>query len=692
MNMATVHPSDSFKNARESEGLLQNIIKYWRFGGTECEYVPSLVLHPTYRNLEWKRLRYYLYWRQRIFEGECLDTDAGYVWLHCVELLTVDDDPLENMRCLVRMRDAYLGQDPNVDSILDSACSYYAILTGYIRRDVVSVNPGHRGIRICKVLSDRRCIPLSAKDLKYLMPSRGRKNTDTLKALGTIVSAALHEIGRQQRGILRLCMKSAEYALRFPFSSDMNMFGMKNQYVKYEDVKESAKFMEVFKETYEECNAVLSGSKPAAGGRYGQLLNRCIDEFKAGTLNPEPYDKYGIPIVYNKGSHYLDFKPFEPPEKDGIWPSYRFPSRMREYGGIPTPPAERFIPPKSKTPCYSTMSLDEYICYQSWKEKVLKREQTDTDEGFAWLLSNEILNDESMNPTDALDILEMLAKLPDEWHRGMPDDLVADWCLLHSLYSTKISRRCENAKLTSLTASALESSPPLPLSPEQVDRVSVRDADGLLTGTVNAAIRSIYEANGNSLHGAVDLSMTSTVVEVFRGCAGMPISVDIPTPFNAADVNRFVTSVCKIAEAVVSGEKDPKTPGGFGKSNRDAAVEGALLYLEERKRKRTAKTKVSLDMDLVKSATDDLYAVTDMMRIEDSEEEEVVPAAPASIRTEDPWADLRRMLTPEALEYIRLSMDGTRLDILKEKAVNEAAMETIGDALVEDGKVSEDYA
>ena len=61
MSKATVHPSDSFKDTHEATDLLQSIGRYWRYGGTECEYVPSLLLHPTYRELEWKRLRYYLY-------------------------------------------------------------------------------------------------------------------------------------------------------------------------------------------------------------------------------------------------------------------------------------------------------------------------------------------------------------------------------------------------------------------------------------------------------------------------------------------------------------------------------------------------------------------------------------------------------------------------------------------------------
>ena len=97
-----------------------------------------------------------------------------------------------------------------------------------------------------------------------------------------------------------------------------------------------------------------------------------------------------------------------------------------------------------------------------------------------------------------------------------------------------------------------------------------------------------------------------------------------------------------------------------------------------------------MDMDMVRSAADDLSAVTEMMRIEEKDE---APAreAPAAVLSGNPWKDLMVLLTPEALESLRLCVEGTKTDVLKEKAVNEAAMETLGDPLVEDGKVSEDY-
>ncbi|MBR6038392.1 MAG: TerB N-terminal domain-containing protein [Candidatus Methanomethylophilaceae archaeon] len=692
MSKATVHPSDSFKDTHEATDLLQSVGRYWRYGGTECEYVPSLLLHPTYRELEWKRLRYYLYWRQRAFEGEYLDTDAGYVWLHCVELITVDDDPLENMRCLIGMRDAYLEQDPAVDSILGAACAYYATVIGYYKRDFKLMSASQRCVRICGVLSDRGCVPLSARDLKHLIPLRGRKSAEVLKALGTIVSSALHEIGRQQNGILRLCRRQIEFALRFPFSSDMSTYGMKSLYVKCEDPRESEQFMNVFKDVYNECDAVLSGKTEKAGGKYGPLLNRCIDAYKNGRLNPEPYDKYGIPIVFNRVSYHASSDSYQHPERDGTWPSHRFQSRMREYGGIPTPPSEFRRPPRTRIPCYSTMTLDEYIGYQSWKNGVLKGEKTEKADGYAWLLANEIINDDTLDPGSALRILEECADAPGGWQGGISDDVVADWCILHGLYSQKISKKCDSQKLSILTVRALRSFPPLPLSREQIDRASVKDADDEIAGAVNAAVLAVYKANGDRLDRAVDLSLSTTVVRVFEDCAGMPISVDADVPSNPGDVNRFVTSVCRIAEAVISGDKDPKTPAGFGKENRNATVKAILLHLEEERRKAASPSKVALDMDAVKAAMDDLDAVTGMMRVDDDEEPEEEPTDVVEASTGDPWKDLRSRLQPDALEYLRKCMDGTRFDSLKEKKVNEAAMETVGDAVVEDGTVIDDYA
>ncbi|MBP5203772.1 MAG: hypothetical protein J6Z16_03985, partial [Candidatus Methanomethylophilaceae archaeon] len=349
-------------------------------------------------------------------------------------------------------------------------------------------------------------------------------------------------------------------------------------------------------------------------------------------------------------------------------------------------------PPRTRIPCYSTMTLDEYIGYQSWKNSVLKGEKTEKADGFAWLLANEIINDDTLDPESALKILEECADAPGGWQGGISDDVVADWCILHGLYSEKVGKKCDSQKLSILTVRALRSFPPLPLSREQVDRASVKDADDEIVGAVNAAVLAVYESNGDRLDRAVDLSLSKTTVKVFEDCAGMPVTVDADVPSNPGDVNRFVTSVCRIAEAVVSGDKDPKTPAGFGKENRNAAVKAVLLHLEEERRRASSPSKVALDMDAVKAAMDDLDAVTGMMRVDDYEEPEEAPAAVETDTTGDPWEDLKSRLSPDALDYLRGCVDGTRFDGLREKKVNEAAMETVGDAVVEDGRVIEDYA
>ncbi|MBR4216741.1 MAG: hypothetical protein IKR87_03305, partial [Candidatus Methanomethylophilaceae archaeon] len=103
---------------------------------------------------------------------------------------------------------------------------------------------------------------------------------------------------------------------------------------------------------------------------------------------------------------------------------------------------------------------------------------------------------------------------------------------------------------------------------------------------------------------------------------------------------------------------------------------------------------VKLDMDAVNSAVEDLDAVTGLMY--SGVDEETAPTIEEPVqeqtRHDDPWEELASRLDRELLGYLHGSLKGTRADRRKEKAVTEAAMDTVGDIVVEDGQAVEDYS
>ena len=108
--------------------------------------------------------------------------------------------------------------------------------------------------------------------------------------------------------------------------------------------------------------------------------------------------------------------------------------------------------------------------------------------------------------------------------------------------------------------------------------------------------------------------------------------------------------------------------------------------------KKTA-DEISMDSELIRQAEEDLDYVVNAMASDDPEPE---PEAPVE-KTEktysegDPWASLINSLNDAERKYLEACMKGTRTDVRIEGSINSKASETVGDVIIEDGKVFEEY-
>ena len=167
-----IRPVSAHPGERPPLPDIDEIKRNWRYAGGECAYAGSGGMYPSYSLLDDRQTEYYFYWRSKVFEGIFPDTDHGYIWLHVQELLRVDD-PSENMECLEGMRRAYRGQDENVDKLLDEACGFYSVITGFPPGDAPYFDGRMRAVRICKILSENGMC-LSKNDMKYLTGKRSK--------------------------------------------------------------------------------------------------------------------------------------------------------------------------------------------------------------------------------------------------------------------------------------------------------------------------------------------------------------------------------------------------------------------------------------------------------------------------------------------------------------------------------------
>ncbi len=700
-----VHPEESFKDGRALDLSADAMRRYWRYGGEPCEYVPSLMLHPGYRELEWKRLRYYLHWRSGVYDGVYGDTDAGYVWLHSMELLMVNDDPEEADRCFKGMIDAYGGQNKTVDDVLMGACVFHQAMNRLEISDFPVLDRSMRALRICQILSSDRFVPLSAEDLRFITGRRGATIDRYAEDAAAIVSAALHVIGKWQKpaGILSLCPRPLDASERFPFASEF-WFSFKELRFRCRDVRSSETFTVLVKNLHKACVMFLAGkdSIDSLAGEYADTLRACINAHADGTLDrlAAPYRKTGSPwgeTLYSRSGN------IEAHRKDGTWPSYRFQSRMREYGMMLVPSAGRidaFPPPE---PCYSQMTLGMFAEYQSWKDTVLRGDEASKKaHGYSWLLAQEILCDPALDAESAVRALCLCKKNSDPPMDRRIGNAIMDWCLLKGLEPPEPDRSSDLIRVEALTTRALISEPPGDLSSEQIRRCwNGEPVDSALKDAVNASLKALH-SKGSRLSSIADMRTITQTLSVFEGFAGMPISMDMKLfgPGNR-DYIRIISSICKIAAATISGDVCPRCPAGFGTKNRDTvrdATVAALKEREDRKRKRSM-ADMRLDMSAIEEAESDLRDIAKMLGAEVEEEsleksKTIVAEEKKTIaeKTGDPWKDFAAMLTEEQKQYVQACLKGTKADRTLERAVNSAASDTVGDIVLEDGTVIEDYA
>lgn len=96
-------------------------------------YVPSYQLHPVPDTMTAEQLAFYVYWRTMARRGTFLDTDQGYVWLFCSEIINHDDDPAAVQSLLNRMYHVYDCTGSFSEDLGITACDH-ALLHGFDTR------------------------------------------------------------------------------------------------------------------------------------------------------------------------------------------------------------------------------------------------------------------------------------------------------------------------------------------------------------------------------------------------------------------------------------------------------------------------------------------------------------------------------------------------------------------------------
>lgn len=400
---------------------------------------------------------------------------------------------------------------------------------------------------------------------------------------------------------------------------------------------------------------------------------------------------------------------------------------IRVHAGLPGRKDAPFVPSECWCASYDMMDQAQTDFYLSWRSEVLAGNYRDTDRGYLWLLLCELIASEN-EPSRRMSILNGLLRA-----YGQSSDSIR----------SMLMRTCQDYAIVTgqdppwdaderepqlILWVKLDVYPvgriPLDLAAQYMDldveSYTLADAD--YNAAFNIAVRAlaakVYEKTGMSIAETLSGRAKRVSRKLFPGLSSDwgSCSMDIceVRPTNMG--GRLLAAAARTAIRGINIPlklKAPRTQTGMDPECQ-AAMEAEVRAWVNRKLRaqrveavRREAAAIVLNSDAVKDAETDLAAVRDLVGTEE-EPERAAPAevgAPAAEekRNEEnsPWEMLSGTLDSVQKGYLAASLDGHgdtfardsgSTGVRLEDGINAAAMDTVGDQIVEDGTVFEEYA
>ena len=688
---------EDYANPRE-------VHRRWNHVASECPYVPSIRDHPDYNLLYGPRLKYYYYWRWMVSRGEYPKTDRGYIWLHLFELYNVDDDPEENYAIMCALRDNYAGEDDVLYGFISKTIKYYGLRIGKLVEDEPDMPTYLRGFRICQILSSPNYIPLSCNDIEALYKVTAKAWDEYKGRVADVVSRVLWRMG----SMASVVDKGTNLLSTIPEEAvspvGLTLFHSKEDplYLKYINVF-SRKFRLLVGPVVKAVFLLLSKPRTkAATDAFGALAKDLgdvvIEEIgRDGSFEPSVRFGGGRPFCFTRTSASygrLSSNRMPLPQRDGSWPSHRFPLRMREYSGL-VAGSDNVTESKYREPAYSRMRVSEMQSYVRWREVSVSGRQTVPDKGYAWLMMSELLNDDSRTPQDNMVLMPVCCDVLHKMGSSEGWDAMACYCLIHDLVPTGMDLSLDLTSLNALRRVLVSKGEFSALGIGGLNKymgVGMGSAD---YRTMITVLNRLYEDAGFRESLADEGNPTQYILYAGFPCEHPFWSVFITTPNGRA--RRNMVNAYRVTSAMVRGDYDGMRPQGF-KSEWVGLIEDVLDSIHRHSIMEVL-PEVVLDAGELSRAENDLQVVKGLMSVGDHDDE----AVPAEVPMEESfpeeqesregysWDVFIASLNEGQRRYLSAALDGTVKKVRMEKTINEIALRETGDVVVEDGRVLEEY-
>ena len=749
-----MHSQNDGSKYRPDEGFQQDILDNVSEPGFECEYVPSGYATPDYRILGPDQREYYFYWRSELRAGRCLHTDDGYVWLRLCEIANTESDygsTLEELMLLhrscgyLRIRD--LIKSVTIDYAIANGRDIPRIwVWGWDERrymalsEVMASPPDEMeldfmtrlagnpevywedGDELARLMNltllriDRHLVMTTGKGVEETYGREVRSDHTVYRGLQyfgdtadysiSYISLDGAEFGKFMLGLLRYCEQILfkEQGIRGP--SAPSAFG--TQFRKIADL--ALLDMRDGKATD------IRGPKPFRGTVRTAVSakEKMLIEMGRELGVEDPFSDLDTRND-RKGRMLVDLESrvqqvsrtlrFDMDLNKDAKPEYEYP----------------YVPSGYQNPDYRSFDDGQKGFYLSWREKVRNGEYPDTDSGYVWLYLCELINSES-DPEDVLKRIGDLGEAYEEDDDSHPlirttyyeyaavngiskvDPAVYRSPVTMSMAFTSmldgdletITDMCTLMELANLREGSMK---------DDFDS----DCAGILCNVLKRIDRSITGRDGileeSMVYPKTVRIRPFTRLKYYRSDVSVKgMNVDF---WDFRGSERFVRSMNSVTKNVIravrrhNGRKTPmKREKSFGmdcvpviESEADAWFSNGMLRPKPAKPR-----KITIDRAAVRAAESDLETVTELMRVD--EEETEVPAAkteepvPAGT-SDDPWEDFASSLDDGERDYLRAALDGRpprgRGSSRTEESVNDKASDTVGDVVMEDGEVFEEY-
>ncbi|MGN0098164.1 MAG: hypothetical protein ACI38Y_02415, partial [Candidatus Methanomethylophilaceae archaeon] len=397
-----------------------------------------------------------------------------------------------------------------------------------------------------------------------------------------------------------------------------------------------------------------------------------------------------------------------------------------QYADAKPGPRMEYIPSEMLRPEHSKLTKGRLEYFIQWREDVRNGTYGKTDRGYIWLLMTELLN--HGDPKESLNIMLGLRDAYDPYHQdvGMGRGILFH-ALAHHLEIPSTDVREKNpfciAKVLiqmnkghggELTLGSYE------YIASRASKTPVPGFDRKCTEIMNNIINRASKMKDTESEGPhfssgfypmTDVLLKNDTPYKFYGFPGKDRSFKMYLPsiddrYSCEYIRDVMTECADMLQDVRAGKPHKMKSPYYGRVNIETVAKEACGIVTESVGKPpvmegtvVGKTEVgrnvSIDRDAVQKAQNDLEEVTEMMSIEDHVEPETVISEerPKTVPEGDPWTCLVSSLTDEERAFIKCLMtggcDGGQVRLVD--SINAKAIDTVGDVLIDDRKLIEDY-